>query len=102
LVDTSVWINHWRNTDTASVKMLRDGGIEDRIVVADIILFEALQGARDVGHAQKLDAALSAFPLVCVLSADLARAAAANFRHLRGLGITPRRNADLLIATFRI
>lgn len=82
--------------------MLRHGGIEDRIVVADIVLFEALQGARDVGHAQKLDAALSAFPLVSVLSADLARAAAANFRHLRALGITPRRNADLLIATYCI
>jgi hypothetical protein len=65
--------------------MLCDGGIEYRIVVADTILFEALQGARDVGHAQKLDTALSAFPLVCVLGADLPRTAAANFRHLRGL-----------------
>lgn len=102
LVDTSVWINHWRNIETTSVKTLRDGGIEDRILVADIILFEALQGARDVGHAQKLDTALSAFPSVSVSSADLARAAAANFRHLRGLGITPRRNADLLIATYCI
>jgi predicted nucleic acid-binding protein len=102
LVDTSVWINHWRNIETASVKMLRFGGIEDRIVVGDIILFEALQGARDAGHAQKLDEALSSFPLIAVLSANLARAAASNFRHLRGMGITPRRNADLLIATYCI
>jgi predicted nucleic acid-binding protein len=102
LVDTSVWINHWRNIETSSVKRLRSGGIEDRIVTADLVLFEALQGARDGAHAQQLDTALSAFPFVAVLQADLASAAAANYRHLRSIGVTPRRNADLLIATYCI
>jgi predicted nucleic acid-binding protein len=102
IVDTSVWINHWRNVETASVSTLRHGGIEDQILVGDLILFEALQGARDDAHAQKLDAALSCFPFVELIGADLARIAATHYRHLRGLGVTPRRNADLIIATYCI
>jgi predicted nucleic acid-binding protein len=102
LVDTSVWINHWRDIQTASVKTLRHGDIQDRIIVGDLVLFEALQGARDRDHAQNLDAALSSFPMVAILGAVIARAAATNYRHLRSLGITPRRNADLLIATYCI
>jgi predicted nucleic acid-binding protein len=102
LVDTSVWINHWRNVETMSVKVLRHGAIEDRIIVGDLVLFEGLQGARDTVHAQKLDAALSCFPIVSILNSNLARAAAANYRRFGGLGITPRRNADLLIATYCI
>jgi predicted nucleic acid-binding protein len=102
LVDTSVWINHWRNIETTSVKALRHGGLEDQILVGDLVLFEALQGARDQGHAEKLNAALSSFPLVNIIGLANARAAASHYRTLRGLGITPRRNADLLIATYCI
>jgi predicted nucleic acid-binding protein len=102
LVDTSVWINHWRGIETQSVQALRYDGLDDRIVVGDLVLFEALQGARDQVHAQKLDAALSCFPIVELIGPVLARAGAANYRQLRGLGITPRRNADLIIATYCI
>jgi predicted nucleic acid-binding protein len=102
LVDTSVWINHWRDIQTPSVATLRHGDIHDRIIVGDLVLFEALQGARDHSHAQKLDAALSSFPLVAILDANIARAAATNFRGLSSVGVTPRRNADLLIATYCI
>jgi predicted nucleic acid-binding protein len=102
LVDTSVWINHWRNIETRSVLILRQPELIDHIVVGDLILFEALQGARDDDHAQKLDEALSQFPSVAIVKTELVRAAAANYRHLRGLGTTPRRNADLLIATYCI
>lgn len=102
LVDTSVWINHWRDVETKAVMTLRHEGIEDRVVIGDLVLFEALQGARDDAHARKLDAALSCFPLVDLLGPEMARAAAANYRRLRSIGITPRRNADLLIATYCI
>jgi predicted nucleic acid-binding protein len=102
LVDTSVWINHWRNVETPAVLTLRQGDILDRVVVGDLILFEALQGARDEAHAKKLDDLLSHFPLVRLMDAALARAAAGNYRLLRGQGITPRRNSDLIIATYCI
>ena len=57
VVDTSVWIAHFRNEPSAAVTKLRAIANPDDIVVGDLILLECLQGARDEAHAARMEAA---------------------------------------------
>ena len=63
---------------------------------------EVLQGARDEDHAAGIERGLRQYILVPLLDTDLAPRAAWNYRKLRGLGITLRKPADLIIGTFCI
>jgi predicted nucleic acid-binding protein len=100
VVDTSVWINHWRDQLTPSVASLRGAVDPNAIVTLDLVLLEALQGARSDAEARRIDAVLSAYPLLPCLSPDLARRCAAHYRSLRTAGLTPRRTTDMMIATW--
>ena len=59
-------------------------------------------GARDDADARRLENALREFPVVNLSNAELAVAAAANYRFLRMRGITIRKTIDLIIGTFCI
>jgi predicted nucleic acid-binding protein len=63
VVDTSVWIAHFRNEPSAAVTKLRAIANPDDIVVGDLILLECLQGARDEAHAARMEAALRVFQI---------------------------------------
>ncbi len=102
VVDSSVWIAHFRNAISPSVKRLRDVQKPEQIITGDVVLLECLQGARDEAHAAQIEATLRAFKIEPMLNEVLATEAARNFRRLRALGITPRKTADLIIATFCI
>jgi predicted nucleic acid-binding protein len=71
-------------------------------MVGDLILMEVLMGARSPAHAARLHEELLRFPVVSLVGADIADAAARNYRQLRGLGVTLRKSFDLVIATFCI
>jgi predicted nucleic acid-binding protein len=101
LIDSSVWIDHFRDAPTEKVRFLRSLD-EDHVLVADLVLLELLQGARDDRHAARLASQLDVFETVSVAGPDLAVIAARNFRHLRAKGITIRRTVDLLLATYCI
>lgn len=100
VVESSVWIAHFRNEATPAVSALRDIPDPNDILVGDLVLLECLQGARDERHAAQIEAALAAFSMESMLDARLAADAARNFRKLRSLGVTPRKTADMIIATF--
>jgi predicted nucleic acid-binding protein len=103
VVDSSVWIGQLRNQSTEAVNKLDMIADAASIIVGDLILFEVLQGARDDGHAQRIERNLRRFQFTTMLDDDrTASLAAANYRHLRGLGITVRRSVDVLIATYCI
>jgi len=104
LIDSSVWINHLRDISTPSVRTLRGRGLlrPRTFMVGDLILMEVLMGARSPEHAARLYQDLMRFPVVSLVGADIAQAAASNYRHLRSLGVTLRTGFDLLIATFCI
>ncbi len=102
LVDSSVWISLFRQEDTAAVRKLADLASSGVIIVGDLVLLELLQGARDEARAALMERYLRAFPLVSMMSVDLAVAAAHNYRTLRRLGITTRKTVDLIIGTFCI
>jgi predicted nucleic acid-binding protein len=70
------------------------------ILVADLVLAEVLQGARSEEAARDMADSLSSFEQVRVGGDALATKAAQNFRHLRTLGVTPRKTIDTLLATW--
>lgn len=101
VVDSSVWIDDFRGVKTPAVQKLMTRAASG-ILVGDIVLLEVLQGARDAQHALRIEQHLRVFPVVPMLNPDLAVEAAAHYRLLRGLGITIRKSADLIIGTYCI
>jgi hypothetical protein len=53
-------------------------------------------------EARLVEGALRRFEIVSIVTADLAVRAAANYRILRGKGVTVRKTIDVLIGTFCI
>jgi len=101
VIDTSVWIAHFRNQQSTSVAAFR-ALPHNHVLAGDIILLECMQGARDQQHAAEIEATLRAFRIEQMLDVDLAINAAHHYRTLRAVGITPRKTPDLIIATFCI
>ena len=100
----SVWIDHFNGVITRPVELLREGlanGTQE-FVIGDLILLEVLRGFRnDRDYFDAYDAlrVLGCFDLV---GKRLAVVAAQHYRALRKRGITIRKSADVLIATFCI
>lgn len=91
-----------RRVDNPAVReFMRLAGSEP-LVIGDIVLLEVLQGTSSEARAQAVEGWLRAFSTVPMLTEALAVRAAAHYRRLRGLGITPRGTADLMIATWCI
>ena len=100
VVDTSVWITHFRNRIDRKVQRLRHAFGQEVVIVGDVVLLEVLQGTQDDMQARKFERLLSSFSLTPMLDCDLAVRAAQNYRLLRQNGVTIRKTADLVIGTF--
>jgi len=92
LVDSSVWIDYFRGTVTRQTEIL-DGLIgQQPLAIGDLILTEVLQGfdnQRDFNEARKM---LTSLKVVELGGQQIAIQAANNFRALRRLGVTVRKN----------
>ena len=99
VVDSSVWIANLRDLDTRAVRLLRSIEDPDDILVGDLILLEALQGARSEEHAVQIENDLRQFRVESMLDAELAVRAARSYRTLRDKGVTIRKT-NLIIGTF--
>ena len=100
IVDSTVWIDYFRGRETAQTDWLDAHAATEPIGLTDLILCEVLQGVRDERLLPKLQKDLSAFLLFDAGGANVALAAAANYRALRRRGRTVRGTIDCLIATF--
>ena len=100
IVDSTVWIDYFRGRETAQTDWLDAHAATDPIGLTDLILCEVLQGVRDERLLPKLQRDLSAFQFFDGGGANVALAAAANYRALRRRGRTVRGTIDCLIATF--
>ena len=102
VIDSSVWIGLLRNSDSSSVRRLRDvvDAADDQVLVGDLILLEVLQGARDEAHAARIERNLRRYPIVPMLDDAIAVRAARNYRVLRSHGVTVRKTIDMIIGTF--
>ena len=100
VIDSSVWIAHFRNQASPAVQYLRTQAAFEDVAVGDLILLEVLQGARTDDHARRIRVELNAFPVLSLLNENLAVAAAQRYRALRAQGVTVRKSNDLLIASY--
>ena len=102
IVDTSVWIDHFNGKDTSETQILGAALSSHLVAIGDLILLEVLRGFRsdkDYNIARKCFWALERFEM---LGIDMALKAAEHYRELRKKGITIRKNADAIIASFCI
>lgn len=101
VVDSSVWIDHFRDTPTPWVVRFRSLPPED-ILVGDIIVLELLRGLDREEEAVRLQQKFDAYGVESMLDPRLAYTGAAYYRALRRRGVTIRTLADLAIATYCI
>ncbi|HMR30287.1 MAG TPA: PIN domain nuclease [Geminicoccaceae bacterium] len=100
VVDSSVWIDFFRNVSHPQVELFDRLVLQEQVVLGDLILCEVLRGLRTARDVILVEDYYAAFEVVDMGGAKLARRAAANYRILRERGITIRKTVDLLIATW--
>ena len=102
LVDTSVWIDYFNGIKSIQTDVLDSLLFEGDVIIGDLILLEILQGFRsdkDYKEAKKLLSTIDQYEL---FGQKMATKCADNYRFLRKKGITVRKTADVIIATFCI
>ena len=99
LVDSSVWIDYFRSSDTPQVALLDSYFGRRPLAVGDLIAAEVLQGVRDDHEFQLVKKTLDAFDHIDLVGYALAIKASENYRLIRAKGITIRKTIDTLIAT---
>ena len=99
LVDSSVWIDAFRNRSTLQTIRLRSLLGNEELAIGDLILVELLQGTDSERDFQRVRLRMLGFPSIEIGGNEIAVQAARYYRELRGLGITVRKTIDTLIAT---
>lgn len=99
LVDSSVWIDYFRNRATPQVERFERLIGTDGFAVADLVIVEVLQGIDTDIEFERTRRRMLTAPVIKIGGEDVAVQAARNYRHLRGLGVTVRKTIDTLIAT---
>lgn len=99
LVDTSVWINFFNDTDSVVVRSLEDLiEAEEAVCISEYILTEVLQGFKKDSHFELARKHLLQFPIYSLEGIQSYVQAAQIYRRCRKEGITIRRTADCIIA----
>lgn len=99
LVDSSVWIDYFRGTDSPETDMLHEILGSEPVAVGDIVLTEVLQGFTTDAAFDTALTLMNSLDLVPVGGRSIALEAARNYRRLRARGVTIRKTIDTLIAT---
>lgn len=100
VVDTSVWVDFFRDQPAWQVEYLAGLIADDEpVALTDIVLTEILQGLPDGRAVQRVEGRLLAFDVLRLEGLDDFRRAAALYRQARAKGITIRRTLDCLIAS---
>ena len=102
LVDTSVWIDYFNGNQNRETDMLDNALIAGTVAIGDLILLEILQGfkhKKDYTIAKETLITLDQYEM---LGHSMVFECADNYRVLRKKGITIRKTADVIIASFCI
>ena len=106
LVDSSVWIDHFRGVANAQTEQLarwmsgRDGPPD--IGLADLVLFEVVRGFQTAATQARARDLLLALEVVEIGGVDNALQAASLYRRLRQTGRTVHSPIDILLASYCI
>lgn len=101
-VDTSVWIDFFNGHDTAEVNLLDNALGRQSIAIGDLIALEILQGFKNDKDYQIAENVIRSLTVYDMLGEKATLRCANNYRLLRKKGITIRKTADVIIATFCI
>ncbi len=102
IIDTSVWIDYFNGTETSQTNTL-DGLLgNEPLAIGDLILTEILQGFRSDSDFKAAKNLLTTLDIFEMLGLENAIKSAENYRLLRKRGITIRKTADVIIATYCI
>ena len=99
LVDSSVWIDFFRNARTPAAEWLDRHLETESLLVGDLILTEVLRGFTQDRGFQEARRLLRQLDQITLGGEALAVEAARNHRRLRARGLTVRGTVDLIIAT---
>ena len=99
LVDSSVWIDYFRDVPTAQTDRLDSLLGSGTLRTGDLVLAEILQGCDTDREFDQVHRFLQPIPVIPICNQRVAIQAARHYRTLRALGITVRKTIDTLIAT---
>ncbi len=99
LVDSSVWIDFFRGTDTPEAIRLDNLLGVQPVAIGDLMLVEVLQGFDSDHDFHRTKKMMESLQVVDLCGRELAVQAARNYRILRARGITVRKTIDTIIAT---
>ena len=102
VIDTTVWIDFFRNRQTPQTDALKQVVRRGDAVLGDLIVSEILQGVKSDKDFRSLARHLSRFGILPMVGRDYAIKSASNYRLLRSKGVTIRKTVDCWIATFCI
>ena len=102
LVDTSVWIDYFNGTINPHTDFLDAELFNGQVVIGDLIYLEILQGFRDDKDYNQAKKILRALEHHTLFGKGMADKCADNYRKLRKNGITIRKTADVIIASYCI
>jgi predicted nucleic acid-binding protein len=102
LVDTSVWIDYFNGKDNKHTEYLDGALIEGNVALGDLIFLEILQGIREDKEYQRVTSLLGRLDQYTLVDKNMVAHCANHYRSLRKKGITIRKTADVIIATFCI
>lgn len=100
IVDTTVWIDYLRGTQTPHADWVDAQLMKERLGLTDLILCEVLQGLTTDKQCKTVQEELLKFSVFETGTVEIAVEAARNYRRLRSAGRTVRKTIDSLIATF--
>ncbi|HZX59498.1 MAG TPA: PIN domain-containing protein [Mucilaginibacter sp.] len=100
LVDTSVWINFFKATETKASLFLKNNLNNVIIATCPIILQEVLQGIVSDKDFSKINSHFNSLFRLIGNNYQLAHDAAVLYRELRKKGVTVRKPNDCLIAIY--
>jgi len=100
IVDTSAWIEYFRDGKPSVVEKLDDCLDQDLVAIGDLVYCEIMQGIRSERHRAEVSALLLSLPQYEMVGFRIAERSARNYRLLRSRGLTVRKAVDVLIATF--
>lgn len=102
LVDTGVWIDYLNGVVSKHTDLLDSKILEGGVVMGDLIFLEILQGIRTEREYRKTKKSLLTLEQFQLFGSNMPEKCVDNYRALRRKGITIRKTADVIIATFCI
>ena len=102
MVDSSIWIDYFTGVVSNKTDRLYETLGQEPVVIGDLILTEVLQGFRHDKDYKTAKALFDDLIVFEMLGKKMAIKSAENFRLLRKKGVTVRKTADVIIASFCI